>query len=165
MQCELTMEELPELLHEHAYILWTLGMLRMPKWPRLLGLLSFLSIVSMRGPMGPPPHADGVLMPSALPSTVASPILPDWGLPAYNIMPARNRTSSSTIRRHQKADRILSEGFLTMRPCSSCTSQGLLCVLSPRDERCEQCYRFRRQCDLASPWAEDDRLGRKEKEL
>jgi hypothetical protein len=52
-----------------------------------------------------------------------------------------------------------------MRPCTSCTSQGLLYVLSPRDERCEQCYRFRRQCDLASPWAEDDRLGRKEKEL
>jgi hypothetical protein len=37
--------------------------------------------------------------------------------------------------------------------------------LSPRDERCEQCYRFNRRCDLASPWAEDDRLQRKEEEL
>jgi hypothetical protein len=52
-----------------------------------------------------------------------------------------------------------------MRPCTSCTSQGVLCVLSPRDERCEQCYRFNRRCDLASPWAEDDRLQRKEEEL
>jgi hypothetical protein len=80
-------------------------------------------------------------------------------------MPARNRTSSSTLRRHQKADRILSEGFFSIRPYTSYTSQGLLCVLSPRDERCEQCYRFRRQCDLASPWAENDRLERKEKKL
>jgi hypothetical protein len=52
-----------------------------------------------------------------------------------------------------------------MRPCASCTSQGVLCVLSSLDERCEQCYRYQRQCDLASPWAEDDRLEKKEKEL
>jgi hypothetical protein len=52
-----------------------LGILRMLKWLRLLGLLGFLSIVSMRRPIGPSPHADKVLMPSALPSTVASPIL------------------------------------------------------------------------------------------
>jgi hypothetical protein len=52
-----------------------------------------------------------------------------------------------------------------MRPCLSCTSQGVLCVLSHLDERCEQCYRNQRQCDLASPWAEDDRLKKKGEEL
>jgi len=52
-----------------------------------------------------------------------------------------------------------------MRPCASCVSSGTLCVLSARDERCEQCYRFNRSCDLASPWAEDDRLKKKEEQL
>jgi hypothetical protein len=80
-------------------------------------------------------------------------------------MPARKRLSSSTARRHKLADRILSEGTLTMRPCSSCVSTGTLCVVSPRDERCEQCYRANRSCDLASPWAEDDRLKQKEETL
>jgi hypothetical protein len=80
-------------------------------------------------------------------------------------MPARKRPSSSTFRRHKLADLLLAEGLLTMRPCSFCTSRGVLCVVSPRDERCEQCYRSRRQCDLASPWAEDGRLKKQEEEL
>jgi hypothetical protein len=80
-------------------------------------------------------------------------------------MPARKRLSSSTCRRHKLADLLLAEGLLTMRPCSSCTSRGVLCVVSPRDKRCEQCYRSRRQCDLASPWAEDGRLKKQEEEL
>jgi hypothetical protein len=66
-------------------------------------------------------------------------------------MPTRNRTFSSTLRRYQKADRILAEGLFSMRSYTSYTSQGLLYVLSPRDERYEQCYRFRRQYDLANP--------------
>jgi hypothetical protein len=80
-------------------------------------------------------------------------------------MPARKHLSSSTHRRRKLSDRILCEGVITMRPCSSCTSQGVLCVLSHLDERCEQCYRHQRQCDLASPWAEDDRLKKKGKKL
>jgi hypothetical protein len=80
-------------------------------------------------------------------------------------MPARKRLSTSSFRRHSIADHLLSTRSITIRPCTSCTSQGVLCVLSPRDERCEQCYRFNRRCDLASPWAEDDRFQRKEEEL
>jgi hypothetical protein len=38
-------------------------------------------------------------------------------------------------------------------------------MLSPRDERCEQYYRFQRNYNLASPWTEDDRLQAKEEEL
>jgi len=52
-----------------------------------------------------------------------------------------------------------------MRPCSYCISVGEFCVLSTLDERCEQCYRGNRSCDLASPWAEDDRLKAKEEIL
>jgi hypothetical protein len=80
-------------------------------------------------------------------------------------MPARKRLSSSTFRRYKLADLFLAEGLITIRPCSSCTSRGVLCVVSPRDERYKQCYRSRRQCDLASPWAEDGRLKKQEEEL
>jgi hypothetical protein len=52
-----------------------------------------------------------------------------------------------------------------MRPYASYTSQGALYVLSSLDERCEQYYRYQRQYDLASLWAKDDRLKKKEKEL
>jgi hypothetical protein len=80
-------------------------------------------------------------------------------------MPARKRLSSSICRRYKLVDLFLSEDLITIRPCFSCTSRGVLCVVSPRDERCEQCYRFRRQCDLASPWAEDGRLKKQEEEF
>jgi hypothetical protein len=80
-------------------------------------------------------------------------------------MSTRKRLSFSTCRRYKLTDLLLAEGLITMRPCSACTSRGVLCVVSPRDERCEQCYRSRRQCDLASPWAEDGRLKKQEEEL
>jgi hypothetical protein len=80
-------------------------------------------------------------------------------------MPRAASSRTSTLRRHKFADRILAEGFFAMRPCASCVSSGTLCVLSARDERCEQCYRFNRSCELASPWVEDDRLKRKEEQL
>jgi hypothetical protein len=50
-----------------------------------------------------------------------------------------------------------------MRPYALCVSHSTLCVLSPIDERCEQCYRNQRSCELASPWSEFDKLY-KEKE-
>jgi hypothetical protein len=78
-------------------------------------------------------------------------------------MPPRRYLSNSTSRRHKRADRILCSGVLTIRPCASCVSHGTLCVLSSIDERCEQCYRSQRSCELASPWPEFDRLY-KEKE-
>jgi hypothetical protein len=78
-------------------------------------------------------------------------------------MPPRRYLSNSTSRRYKRADRILCAGVLTMRPCASCVSHGTLCVLSSIDERCEQCYRSQRSCELASPWSEFDKLY-KEKE-
>jgi len=52
-----------------------------------------------------------------------------------------------------------------MRPCQSCASRQVLCVMSSESEHCEQCVRFNRQCDLASPHKEMERLHRQEKEL
>jgi hypothetical protein len=66
-------------------------------------------------------------------------------------MSARKRLSSSIYRRHKLADLLLAEGLITIRPYFFCTSRGVLCVISPRDKRCKQYYRFRRQYDLASP--------------
>jgi hypothetical protein len=80
-------------------------------------------------------------------------------------MPPRKILSSSTRRRHKIADSILETGIFTMRPCSSCTRLGVGCVLSTLDERCEQCYRHGRACDLASPWAEYHRLELQEEKL
>lgn len=80
-------------------------------------------------------------------------------------MPSHKKITSSSLRRSSQADRLLSSGVLVMRPCSQCLAAGVLCILSPRDEHCEQCYRHNRKCDLASPWAEDDRLQKQEEEL
>jgi hypothetical protein len=80
-------------------------------------------------------------------------------------MPVRVRAVSSSTRRHNRADRLLAEGTFTMRPCSACVSRGLLCVVSPLDERCEQCFRNQRSCELASPWKEFDRLAKHSERL
>jgi hypothetical protein len=80
-------------------------------------------------------------------------------------MPPRRRPTSSTFRRHQKADQILETGLLVMRPCAYCVASSSLCVLSEMSEKYEQCYRFNRPCDLASPWAEVYRLLKQSDDL
>ena len=72
-------------------------------------------------------------------------------------MPRRSFISS-TSRRHRHADKILILGLLTMRPCAHCAASHALCVVTDTSEKCEQCVRFNRPYDLASPWAEVDRL-------
>lgn len=72
---------------------------------------------------------------------------------------------SSTLRRHRNADKLLSTGVIVMRSCSHCVRASALCVLSPSSEKCEQCYRFNRPCDLASPWTEVDRLLKQSEQL
>jgi hypothetical protein len=75
------------------------------------------------------------------------------------------RKTSSTQRRAKRADFLLSAGTVTMRPCASCTSLGRICILSSHDERCEECFRHQRRCDLASPWAEVERLSKQSEKL
>jgi hypothetical protein len=52
-----------------------------------------------------------------------------------------------------------------MRPCASCTSRGVLCVVSTLDDRCEQCMRNQRRCELAPPWDECERLVKQSEKL
>jgi hypothetical protein len=52
-----------------------------------------------------------------------------------------------------------------MRPCAHCVASSSLCVLSEVSEKCEQCHRFNRPCDLASPWAEVHRLLKQSDDL
>jgi TolA-binding protein len=80
-------------------------------------------------------------------------------------MPRPRALGSSTQRRHKRADFLSRTGVFTMRPCSSCTSFGVACILSAADERCEQCFRHNRVCELASRQAEAERVLRKKDEL
>ena len=72
---------------------------------------------------------------------------------------------SSTIRHLRRADRLFSFFSITMRPCQSCVSRGLLCVVSELSEHCEQCFRNKRSCELTPPDIEMERLFRQKKEL
>jgi hypothetical protein len=80
-------------------------------------------------------------------------------------MPVRRRSTTSTQRRRDRADFLLFSGTLVMRPCSACVVRGCPCVLSPLDDRCEQCVRLLRSCDLASPNAECHRLSKEMERL
>jgi hypothetical protein len=72
---------------------------------------------------------------------------------------------NSTFRRYRNADKLLATGVIFMRPCVHYVRSSLLCVLSPSFEKCEQCYRFNRPCDLATSWFEVDRLFEKRDKL
>lgn len=75
------------------------------------------------------------------------------------------KINNSTQRRRNLANKILSLGFLTMRPCSSCVRLSVPCFTSPAHESCEQCLRANRSCDLAAPLAEIDRVLQKAEKL
>ena len=68
------------------------------------------------------------------------------------------RSSNSTSRRRKLAD-FISSGFPAMRPCQACLRAQVLCVTVPSSEKCEQCTRFGRPCDLASPVPQLERLS------
>jgi hypothetical protein len=73
--------------------------------------------------------------------------------------------ATNSFRRQCKADRLLFSGSLVMRPCTYCSIRGFLCVLGPELPHCEQCYRANRQCELAPPDAEIERLLKQERKL
>jgi hypothetical protein len=52
-----------------------------------------------------------------------------------------------------------------MRLCAHCVASSSLCVLLEVFEKCEQCHRFNRPCNLASPWAEVHRLLKQSDDL
>jgi hypothetical protein len=96
--------------------------------------------------------------------------LPHLGLRLENqtsfyIMPRPVVLRNSTFRRHRNANKLLATGAISMRPCAHYLRSSLLCILSPHSEKCEQCYRFNRPCDLASSWSEVNRLLEKRDKL
>jgi hypothetical protein len=106
----------------------------------------------------------------SLPSPFVTLAPPPLGLRPENqtsfcIMPRAASTRSSTLRRHKRADFLLLSGSFAMRACSACVSSGAACIISPSDERCEQCCRHNRQCELASPWGEAERVLRKKEDI
>jgi hypothetical protein len=52
-----------------------------------------------------------------------------------------------------------------MRPCAHCVAFASLCVLSAVFEKYEQCHRFNRPCELASPWQKAAKLHRELKKV
>jgi hypothetical protein len=52
-----------------------------------------------------------------------------------------------------------------MRPCSYCSTRDFLCILSSESPHCERCFRVNRQCKLAPPDAEIERLHKEAKKL
>ena len=79
-------------------------------------------------------------------------------------MPSKHKLSS-TLRRRAAADTLFSTGLIAMRACAPCVRASCLCVVSPADQRCEQCVRHGRLCDLAAPLAEIERLSVQENKL
>ena len=143
-----------------------LGWLRWLSWLKVLSLLGLLSHGSRgSGRQGPdPPEPRHVFLAWLLaPSLCVTLALPLQGLrpenqTSFHIMPRAVSSRTSTLRRHRQADKILSIGVFAMRSCAHCVSSNSLCILSDISEKCEQCHRFNRPCDLAAPWAEVDRL-------
>ena len=80
-------------------------------------------------------------------------------------MPVRTRLTTSTQRRQAHTNLLLLTGTLVMRPYSTYVSRGYLCVRSPLNDRCEQCVRSLRSCNLASPAAEYARLVKESERL
>jgi hypothetical protein len=75
------------------------------------------------------------------------------------------RRTSSTLRRHLKADRLLSSGLIVMRACSFCRTHNFLCVVAPESPHCERCFRSHLECELAPPDAKAERLLKEEERL
>ena len=57
--------------------------------------------------------------------------------------------STSTIRRHTRAEDFRRRGFVVMRACQPCTDRQQLCYFSRELNKCVDCYKFDRKCDLA----------------
>jgi hypothetical protein len=109
------------------------------------------------------PYSSGAHRPcSAKAITLAPP--PNFpSRKAVILMPRRSTTS--TYRRHAWADSKFRSGTLAMRSCSSCLRANALCVVSPSSPKCEQCVRHNRQCELASPVDQLDKLSEQENKL
>jgi hypothetical protein len=75
------------------------------------------------------------------------------------------RYISSTLRRHLKANRLLSSGLIVMRACSYYRTYNFLCVVAPESPYCERCFRSHLKYELAPPDAKIKRLLKEKERL
>jgi hypothetical protein len=80
-------------------------------------------------------------------------------------MVRRCQLTTSTERRHQFALRVSQAPLRMMRKCSHCLADGVECTVSRLHESCGNCVRLTRKCELASPWAEVDKLQQEDERL
>jgi hypothetical protein len=73
-------------------------------------------------------------------------------------MPRSRSQITSSLRRQRKADRLLFIGIFVIRPCAYCSTRGFLYILGAESPHYERYYRANRQCELAPPNAEIERL-------
>jgi hypothetical protein len=69
------------------------------------------------------------------------------------------------IRYSYRANRLFSHYLFVMRSCRFCISRDFFYVISNLSKYCEQCFRSKRFCELASPDAEIERLLRQKRKL
>jgi hypothetical protein len=81
------------------------------------------------------------------------------------LMPRSRFQIISSLRRQRKADRLFLTGIFVMRPYAYCFTRGFFCVLEAESPYCERYYRINRQCELAPPDAEIERLLKQERKL
>jgi tRNA(Ile)-lysidine synthase TilS/MesJ len=75
------------------------------------------------------------------------------------------RRTSSTLRRHFKADRLLFSGLIVMRAYSFCRTYNFLCVITPEFSYCERYFRSYLECELAPLNAKAERLFKEKERL
>jgi hypothetical protein len=69
-------------------------------------------------------------------------------------MPFKHKINSYK-RRHLLANQIYRFENPTIRPYFFYIGRHVLCVTSPQFDYCEQCLRYNRYCELASPFASE----------
>jgi hypothetical protein len=75
------------------------------------------------------------------------------------------RRTSNILRRHFKANRLLSSGLIVMRACSFYRIYNFLYVIAPESFYCERYFRSYLKCELAPPDAKIERLFKEKERL
>jgi hypothetical protein len=80
-------------------------------------------------------------------------------------MPRFRSQIISSFRRQRKANRLFFTDIFVMRFYAYYSIRGFLCVLGAESPYCERYYRANRQCKLAPPNVEIERLFKQERKL
>jgi hypothetical protein len=80
-------------------------------------------------------------------------------------MPRSRSQIINSFRRQRKTNRLLFTDVFVMRPYAYYSSRGFLYVLGAESPHCERYYRANRQCELAPPDTEIERLLKQKRKL